>query len=169
MAYNASHARYEDNPARQIAYSVWTQDTSKTVTELVPVIEAATGEKLAVRTVQDWRHRDQWEQRLARDMLAGSEVYVSQLVTDLRVAAPTSVRYLNDVVEGTVRPDAGRIAAAKAILSENRGILALMADALKPAEEEARVTVSHELTDAELLALALGNAEHTGDRGADQG
>jgi hypothetical protein len=152
MAYNAKSARYEDNPARQIAYSVWSQDTSRTVTELVPLVEAAIGEKVAVRTVQDWRHRDQWEQRLARDMLAGSEVYVSQLVTDLRVAAPSSVAYLSSVVEGRIQPDPQRIAAAKAILSENRGILALMAEVLRGSD--AVTAESHtldDLSDADLL------------------
>jgi hypothetical protein len=152
MAYNAKSARYEDNPARQIAYSVWSQDTSRTVTELVPLVEAAIGEKVAVRTVQDWRHRDQWEQRLARDMLAGSEVYVSQLVTDLRVAAPSSVAYLSSVVEGRIQPDPQRIAAAKAILSENRGILALMAEVLRGSDAvTAESQTLDDLSDADLL------------------
>jgi DNA-binding transcriptional regulator YdaS (Cro superfamily) len=153
MSYNASHARYENNPARQIAYSAWTQDTSKTVTELVPVIEAAIGEKLAVRTVQQWRHTDKWEQRLAREMLAGSEVYVSQVVTDLRVAAPASVNYLDSVAQGKVAPDALRIQAAKAVIAENRSMIVLMADMLKPAEDEPVTQVSSDISNEELLAL----------------
>jgi hypothetical protein len=153
MSYNASHARYENNPARQIAYSAWTQDTSKTVTELVPVIEAAIGEKRAVRTVQQWRHTDKWEQRLAREMLAGSEVYVSQVVTDLRVAAPFSVNYLDAVAQGKVAGDALRIQAAKAVIAENRAMIVLMAEALSPKEEEAKVAVSSDISNEELLAL----------------
>jgi hypothetical protein len=124
-----------------------------TVTELMPVIEAAVGEKVAVRTVQDWRHRDKWEQRLAREMLAGSEIYVSQVVTDLRVAAPFSVNYLDSVAQGKVAVDMGRIAAAKAILAENRSMIVLMADMLKPKEEEPVPQVSSDISNEELLAL----------------
>jgi hypothetical protein len=153
MAHNAKSARYEDNPARQIAYSAWSQQPSMTVTELMPVIEAAVGEKVAVRTVQDWRHRDKWEQRLAREMLAGSEIYVSQVVTDLRVAAPFSVNYLDSVAQGKVAVDMGRIAAAKAILAENRSMIVLMADMLKPKEEEPVPQVSSDISNEELLAL----------------
>jgi hypothetical protein len=153
MVHNAKSARYEDNPARQIAYSAWSQKPSMTVTELMPVIEAAVGEKVAVRTVQDWRHRDKWEQRLAREMLAGSEIYVSQVVTDLRVAAPFSVNYLDSVAQGKVAVDMGRIAAAKAILAENRSMIVLMADMLKPKEEEPVPQVSSDISNEELLAL----------------
>jgi hypothetical protein len=153
MVHNAKSARYEDNPARQIAYSAWSQQPSMTVTELMPVIEAAVGEKVAVRTVQDWRHRDKWEQRLAREMLAGSEIYVSQVVTDLRVAAPFSVNYLDSVAQGKVAVDMGRIAAAKAILAENRSMIVLMADMLKPKEEEPVPQVSSDISNEELLAL----------------
>jgi hypothetical protein len=155
LTYNASHARWENNPARQIAYSVWASDPRKPVTELLPAIESAIGEKLAVRTVQEWRKRDQWESRLARDMLAGSEVYVAQVVTDLRVAAPFAVAYLDAVAQGRQEPDAQRISAAKAILSENRGMLAMMADALRPKEEEGEVALSPALSDEELYALAM--------------
>jgi hypothetical protein len=88
-------------------------------------------------------------------MLAGSEVYVAQVVTDLRVAAPFAVAYLDAVAQGRQEPDAGRISAAKAILSENRGMLAMMADALRPKEEEGEVALSSALSDEELLALAL--------------
>lgn len=130
------------------------------MTELLPAIEAAIGEKLAARTVQDWKHRDKWEARLSREMLAGSEVFVSQVVTDLRVAAPSSVAYLDSVVQGKVAPDPQRIQAAKAILSENRGILALMADAMRPKEEEASVVSLDGLTTEELMAMASsGGAE----------
>jgi hypothetical protein len=133
-----------------------------TVTELMPVIEAALGEKVALRTVQDWRHRDKWEQRLAREMLAGSEVYVSQVVTDLRVAAPFSVAYLSSVAQGKEEGDSLRIAAAKAILAENRSLLALMADVLRPAEEEAKVAVSSDISNEELLALVTKGRDAEG-------
>jgi DNA-binding transcriptional regulator YdaS (Cro superfamily) len=163
MAHNASFARFDDNPARQIAYSAWSQNPGMTATELLPVIEAALGEKVALRTVQDWRHRDKWEQRLAREMLAGSEVYVSQVVTDLRVAAPSSVAYLSSVAEGKVAGDALRIQAAKAVIAENRAMVVLMADMLKPAEEAPVPQVSSDISTAELVALAAG------DRGAGGG
>jgi hypothetical protein len=160
MVQNASFARFENNPARQIAYSVWSQNPRLPTTELLPLVEAAVGEKVAYRTLHDWRHRDKWEQRLAREMLAGSEVFVSQLVTDLRVAAPYSVSYLDSVAQGKVAVDMGRIAAAKAILAENRGLLALMAESLRPKEEEPVSQVSSDISTEELVALA------TGDRGA---
>jgi type II secretory pathway component PulM len=162
MIQNASFARYENNPARQIAYSVWSQHPGLPTTELLPMVEAAVGEKVAYRTLHDWRHRDKWEQRLAREMLAGSEVYVSQVVTDLRVAAPFSVAYLSSVVDGKVAPDQGRIAAAKAILAENRSLLALMADVLRPAEEEAKVAVSSDISNEELLALVTKGRDAEG-------
>jgi hypothetical protein len=157
VSYNAAYARFEHNPVRQIAYSVWSQNPRMTVTELVPAIEAATGEKLAVRTVQGWRHTDKWEARLARDMLSGSEVYVAQVVTDLRVAAPFSVAYLDAVAQGRQPPDAQRIQAAKAILAENRGLLAMMADALTPKGGEDTPSDTRSLdamTDDELLTYS---------------
>jgi hypothetical protein len=163
MVHNAKSARYEDNPARQIAYSAWSQNPGMTVTELMPVIEAALGEKVALRTVQDWRHRDKWEQRLAREMLAGSEVYVSQVVTDLRVAAPFSVAYLSSVAQGREEGDALRIQAAKAVIAENRAMIVLMADMLKPAEEEAEVAVSSDISNEELLAIVTKGRDAGGE------
>jgi hypothetical protein len=153
MIHNASFARYENNPARQIAYSVWSQQPGLATTELLPLVEAAVGEKVAYRTLHDWRHRDKWEQRLAREMLAGSEIYVSQVVTDLRVAAPSSVAYLASVANGEQAADALRIQAAKAVIAENRAMVVLMADMLKPAEDEPVSQVSSDISDAELLAL----------------
>jgi DNA-binding transcriptional regulator YdaS (Cro superfamily) len=153
MIQNASYARFENNPARQIAYSVWSQQPGLPTTELLPLVEAAVGEKVAYRTLHDWRHRDKWEQRLAREMLAGSEIYVSQVVTDLRVAAPSSVAYLSSVVEGKVAGDALRIQAAKAVIAENRAMVVLMADMLRPKEEEPVPQVSSDISNEELLAI----------------
>jgi hypothetical protein len=47
----------------------------------------------------------------------------------------------------------GRIAAAKAILAENRSMIVLMADMLKPKEEEPVPQVSSDISNEELLAL----------------
>jgi hypothetical protein len=161
MVHNASFARYENNPARQVAYSAWSQNPGQSIRELVPVVEAVLGEKVAERTLHDWRHRDKWESRLAREMLAGSEVYVAQVVTDLRVAAPSSVAYLSSVAEGKVAGDALRIQAAKAVIAENRAMVVLMADMLRPKEEEPVPQVSSDISTEELVALAAG------DRGAE--
>jgi hypothetical protein len=163
MIQNASYARFENNPARQIAYSVWSQQPGLPTTELLPLVEAAVGEKVAYRTLHDWRHRDKWEQRLAREMLAGSEIYVSQVVTDLRVAAPSSVAYLSSVAQGKVAGDGLRIQAAKAVIAENRAMIVLMAEALSPKEEEAKVAVSSDISDAELLALVTKGRDAEGE------
>jgi hypothetical protein len=163
MIQNASYARFENNPARQIAYSVWSQQPGLPTTELLPLVEAAVGEKVAYRTLHDWRHRDKWEQRLAREMLAGSEIYVSQVVTDLRVAAPFSVNYLDSVAQGKVAGDGLRIQAAKAVIAENRAMIVLMAEALSPKEEEAKVAVSSDISDAELLALVTKGRDAEGE------
>jgi DNA-binding transcriptional regulator YdaS (Cro superfamily) len=163
MIHNASFARYENNPARQIAYSVWSRQPGLPTTELLPLVEAAVGEKVAYRTLHDWRRRDKWEQRLAREMLAGSEIYVSQVVTELRVAAPASVNYLDSVAQGKVAGDALRIAAAKAVIAENRAMIVLMADMLRPAEEEPAHQVSADISDAELLAIVTKGRDAGGE------
>jgi 3-polyprenyl-4-hydroxybenzoate decarboxylase len=96
-------------------------------------------------------------------MLAGSEIYVSQVVTDLRVAAPSSVAYLSSVAQGKVAGDGLRIQAAKAVIAENRAMIVLMAEALSPKEEEAKVAVSSDISDAELLALVTKGRDAEGE------
>ena len=70
MMENVAYARFENNPVRQAAYRLWSEDVQRPVTELLPAIEAETGAKVALRTVQDWRHRDEWDLRYAREAAA---------------------------------------------------------------------------------------------------
>jgi hypothetical protein len=84
-------------------------------------------------------------------------------VTDLRVAAPFSVNYLDSVAQGKVAGDGLRIQAAKAVIAENRAMIVLMAEALSPKEEEAKVAVSSDISDAELLALVTKGRDAEGE------
>jgi hypothetical protein len=84
-------------------------------------------------------------------------------VTELRVAAPASVNYLDSVAQGKVAGDALRIAAAKAVIAENRAMIVLMADMLRPAEEEPAPQVSADISDAELLAIVTAGRDAEGE------
>jgi hypothetical protein len=154
LTYNAAFARFENNPARQAAYRIWAADHTKPITELMPAINAAARENLALRTVQEWRHRDHWDDRLAWELLATSERIVIDHVIGLRVAAPESIAYLRAVVSGDAVPDPGRISAAKTLIAENRVLVVAMAERLVPPDDSTPV-LAEDLTNEELLALAL--------------
>ena len=149
MMENASYARFENNPARQLAYRIWANNSSAPITELMPEIEAAVGEKVALRTVQGWRHRDKWDDRLAWELLAKSERIVIEHVIGARVAAPEAIAYLRSVVAGEVLGTPERISAAKALVAENRArMLAMVGKLVQP-----EMTENVALSEAELLAL----------------
>ena len=149
MMQNASYARYENNPARQVAYRIWANNSSTPITELMPAIEAAVGEKVALRTVQGWRHRDNWDERLAWELLAKSERIVIDHVIGARVAAPEALAYLRSVVSGDVIGTPERVSAAKALIAENRALIVAMAGKLTPPSEQ----LAEGLSESELLAL----------------
>ena len=121
---------------------------------MLPELEAATGGKVALRTVQEWRHRDRWDERLALESLAASEGSVIRHVVGLRVAAPEAIEYLRSIVSGSLPPDAQRIQAARALISENRAIILAAVDHLGKGTDLPAVSevALDGMTDAELLA-----------------
>ena len=151
----ASHARWENSPGRQLAYRAYCADPGLPVAELVRRIEAEHGLKLAVRTVQDWRQRDQWEKRRALERLADAEVSIPEMVRELRVAAPLAVAYVRKVMDGIEPPDPLRLRAADLLIRENRAILELTKDALLAPLPDANAALDYSaMSDEELRALA---------------
>lgn len=148
MTYSATHARFENNPARQAAYRLWRDSPSSPVTDLLPALELEIGEKLAVRTVQNWRQIDKWDVRLAVERLADAEVSIPRAWEKLRVAAPDAFTYLHDVSAGVVPGDALRIKASQIIVQEFRSHVELTRDQ-RTVEAEAAFSIS----EPELLAL----------------
>jgi hypothetical protein len=126
MVTNVAYARYEKNPARQEAYRLWSEDVSRSTMSLLPAIEAATGEKVAYRTVQEWRHRDQWELRYAQEQAAASGVLVIEHVRKQRVAAPSASDYLTAVREGREPYDRGRVEIAKFQVEQANKLLTIL-------------------------------------------
>lgn len=147
MSQNVAYARFENNPARQEAYRLWAVDPSVPITELLPSIEAAIGAKVALRTVQDWRHRDEWERRYAEEQAAESGVQVIRHVVKLRVAAPSALDYLAAVRSGVEPYDAGRVRVAMFEVAEAGKLLAAY-PILQAVAPEAQV-----ISASELLAL----------------
>ena len=147
MVMNASYARYENNPARQAAYQLWALDPSRPVTEIMPAIEAVAGEKVAVRTVQDWRHRDRWEVRYAEEQAAQSGVLVIEHVKRLRVAAPEQVSYLHKVANGEEPYDHNRVQVARFLVTEAGKLLSVLPSV------QAEVPAAQAISASELLAL----------------
>ena len=110
LTHNARYARFEDSPTRQLAYQLWAQSPDRPIPEWLPDLEAAAGGKVALRSVQRWRHDDNWERRLAEEVLAASGVSVFEQVRRLRVAALPAIRYLDAVARGEEdKPDRTRI------------------------------------------------------------
>jgi hypothetical protein len=149
---NVAFARFENNPARQEAYRLWSEDVSRPLTELLPALNAAVGSNLALRTVQDWRHRDNWELRYAEEEAAESGVLVVQHVKRIRVAAPVSVSYLDQVARGELAYDRGRVEVAKFLVTEAGKLLAVLPN-VQPTPVP---TLSPNLSDAELHAIIQG-------------
>lgn len=147
MMENVAFARFENNPARQAAYDLWRRDVSRSTLSLLPELESVIGEKLAYRTVQDWRHRDQWELRYAKEQAAESGVLVIEHVRKLRVAAPSALDYLAAVRSGVEEYDRGRVEVAKFEVDQAGKMLA----AYPIVEQVMPEQVS--ISDADLLAL----------------
>jgi len=154
MIENASFARFEDNPARQLAYQLWAVDPSRPISELLPELRQEIGENVAERTVYDWRRRDTWDKRLAEEILAASGVSVFEQVRRLRVAALPAIRYLDQVARGECKPDRLRMDAAKFLVAQSASVhrLAVEAEAGKLPEVTAGSVAS--LSTSELLKLA---------------
>ena len=148
MMQSASHARWENSPGRQLAYRTYAADPSLPATAIARQLESVHGLKVAVRTVQDWRERDQWEKRRALERLAESEVSIPEMIAGLRVAAPMAVAYVRAVMDGREKPDALRLRAADLLIRENRAFTELLKDQLMQPLPEAAP-----LSDADLLAL----------------
>jgi hypothetical protein len=146
MVTNAAFARFEDNPARQLAYQLWAADPSRPISELLPELRAELGENVATRTVYDWRERDHWEKRLAEEVLAASGVSVFEQVRRLRVAALPAIRYIDSVARGEVKPDRLRMEAAKFLVQQSAAVHQLAAGKLPDAGAQA-------ISASELLAL----------------
>lgn len=147
MVENVTYARFEDNPARQEAYRLWARDVTRSTMSLIPDLEAAIGEKVAYRKVQDWRRRDQWELRYAQEQAAESGVLVIEHVRKLRVAAPSALDYLAAVRSGVEPYDRGRVEVAKFEVDQAGKMLA----AYPIADQVAQPNVS--ISESELLAL----------------
>ena len=148
MMQNASYARWENSPGRQLAYRTYAADPSLPATAIARQLETVHGLKVAVRTVQDWRERDQWEKRRALERLAESEVSIPEMIAGLRVAAPLAVAYVHAVMDGREKPDALRLRAADLLIRENRAFTELLKDQLMQPLPQAAP-----LSDADLLAL----------------
>jgi hypothetical protein len=155
---NASYARYENNPARQAAYELWRIDPSKPVTELMPAIDEVAGEKVAVRTVQRWRHDDRWELRYAEEEAARSGILVIEHVKRLRVAAPVHVSYLDKVARGLEKYDRGRVEVAKFLVTEAGRLLSVLPAVQVAVTAEATASLS-DLSIEELLAMTSEEQE----------
>ena len=147
-AVTARYARWENSPGRQLAYRAYAADPSLPAAAIARQLESVHGLKVAVRTVQDWRDRDQWEKRRALERLADSAVSIPEMITGLRVAAPLAVAYVHAVMDGREEPDALRLRAADLLIKENRAFTELLKDQLLQPLPEAQP-----LSDAELLAL----------------
>lgn len=147
MSQNVAFARYENNPARQEAYRLWSEDVQQSTMSLLPALERFTGEKLAYRTVQNWRHMDQWELRYAKEQAAESGVLVIEHVRKLRVAAPSALDYLAAVRAGDEPYDRGRVEVAKFEVAEAGKLLSIL-----PIVEQV-LPEAQPLSDQELLAL----------------
>lgn len=159
MGY-ASHARYDKSEARQVAYRLWRDSPDTPITQLLPKIEAAIGDKLALRTVQHWRHTDRWDERRAIEELDAAAVFVADGIRGMRVAYPVAAQYLHDVAAGIVRPNALRMRAAQVIVAENRALAELTRDRLaRPAEDTERALDVHEWSAEELAAEAASGWE----------
>ena len=152
MSQNASYARFENNPARQYAYYLYAADPSKPITEWIDELETYTGEKVAVRTVQDWRHRDKWETRFAEEVLAASSASVFEQVRRLRVAALPAITYLDRVARGEEKPDRLRMDAAKFLVQQSASVHQLAASGKSVSPDG--LDALGNLSDEELRALA---------------
>lgn len=126
MSQNVAFARFENNPTRQEAYRLWSEDVTRSTMSLLPQIEAFAGEKLAYRTVQNWRHMDNWELRYAQEQAASSGVLVVEHVRKLRVAAPSALDYLASVRSGLEVYDSGRVKVAMFEVQEAGKLLSLL-------------------------------------------
>lgn len=126
MSQNVAYARYDNNPTRQEAYRLWSEDVTRHITEFLPELEVFAGEKLALRTVQNWRHMDNWELRYAQEQAASSGVLVVEHVRKLRVAAPSALDYLASVRSGAEAYDAGRVRVAMFEVQEAGKLLSLL-------------------------------------------
>lgn len=123
---NVAYARFENNPVRQEAYRLWSEDVSQSTMGLLPALEAIAGEKLSYRTVQHWRRNDNWELRYAEEQAASSGVLVVEHVRKLRVAAPSALDYLASVRSGAEVYDAGRVRVAMFEVQEAGKLLSLL-------------------------------------------
>lgn len=144
MIENAAFARFEDNPARQLAYQLWAADPSRPISELLPELRAELGENLATRTVYDWKERDRWEKRLAAEVLASSGLSVFEQVRRLRVAALPAIAYVDQVSRGAVKADRLRLEAAKFLIQQSASVHRFAAEQMPEPEP---------LSPSDLLAL----------------
>lgn len=145
MIENAPFARFEDNPARQLAYQLWAVDPSRPLSELIPEIRAELKDNVATRTIYDWKDRDEWDRRLAEEILAASGVSVFEQVRRLRVAALPAISYLDKVSRGELKPDRLRMDAAKFLVQQSAQLHQFAA--------KGDVQPVRSLSESELLAL----------------
>jgi hypothetical protein len=150
LMHNAAYARFENNPARQLAYQMFADDPSRAITEWLPALRQEIGENVAARTVQEWRHRDRWEQRYAEERAAESGVLVVEHVRRVRVAVPHLVSYLDRIARGEEAYDRGRVEVARFLIGEAGRFLSVLPQVQLPVPE---VAVSSDISNAELLAL----------------
>lgn len=154
LVYNAKYARFADNPARQMAYRLFAQDPSRPITDWLPELERLAGQKIAVRTVQQWRHTDAWDRRYAEESAAYSGSSSVQAVVRLRVAAPIAVAYLDAVARGEESYDHGRVQTARFIVGEHTKLMLAHPVAVEPPDAGELLGDISVLSDQELYALA---------------
>ena len=156
---NARFARYENNPARQLAYQLWAADPTKPIGEVAAELSEVTGENVATRTVYEWQARDNWERRLAEEVLAASGASVFEQVRRLRVAALPAIVYLDNVARGEAIPDKFRIDAAKFIVAQSASVHRLAAEAEAGKLPEVTAGSVANLSTSELLRLAASSGD----------
>jgi hypothetical protein len=141
----------------ELAYQVWSGAAERNVLETCRQLQGLGCGKVPRVTLQQWRDREQWEQRRQLESSDLAPVPSDLHVSRLQVAGPTAVKYLSDVMLGQVESTPEQVKAASILEAAARSLILKQADMSKadgrrkPVPQQGSApTPLHSMTDEQL-------------------
>jgi hypothetical protein len=115
----------------ELAYQVWSGAAERNVLETCRQLKGLGCGNVPRVTLQQWRDREQWEQRRQLEHSDLAPVPSDLHVLRLQVAGPQAVSYLQSVMDGSIEPEPDRIKAASILEAAARSLILKQADLTK--------------------------------------
>lgn len=105
---------------RDLAYEIWRHDTSRPLKHVIEVVLQLTGHEVPYDTISDWKKRDEWQVRRAKEAQSLSPRQLEKHLGILRVAAPEALSLLRSHLKGQITLSKTQVEVAKFLVAENR-------------------------------------------------